>query len=127
MVVEVEVGRLSTRLSIESSRPQLADSQALGWQTLTPITPSARLLDLDDQARWQQWLVAASVLLGVAASLLAALLFEWAPRKRRPGMQVSRTVVFDGAARTRKDGKRWAIGLTLALLAAFAMGRIRKR
>jgi hypothetical protein len=74
--VRVDVGSLGLRAAVEASRPQLVDSESLRWEAETPIQPFARLVDLHDQETWQHVTVAAGIALGVAASLLAALLLE---------------------------------------------------
>ncbi len=156
LIVHVSVGDVTSRAAIESSRPQLSDTQELTWRTREPITPSARLVNLDDQARWQQWLIAVSVGLGVGASVLAAMgCLEVATRRVQSQKEASRTVVFDTLARHGPDGtgraprsetsvdsplgeqrgaqtdviakRAHAIGTALAVLAAFIIGRATKR
>ncbi|MDT5334478.1 MAG: hypothetical protein QOF31_5775 [Mycobacterium sp.] len=146
---------MTSRAAIENSRPQLSDTQELTWRTRAPITPSARLVNLDDQARWQQWLVAVSVGLGVGASVLAAMMLEVATKRVQSEKESSRTVVFDTLARPGPDDtgraprsetsvdsplgeqrgaetdaiakRAHAIGTALAVLAAFIIGRATKR
>ncbi|MCW2518501.1 MAG: hypothetical protein JWR46_1120 [Mycobacterium sp.] len=142
---------MTSRAAIENSRPQLSDTQELTWRTRAPITPSARLVNLDDQARWQQWLVA----VGVGASVLAAMMLEVATKRVQSEKESSRTVVFDTLARPGPDDtgraprsetsvdsplgeqrgaetdaiakRAHAIGTALAVLAAFIIGRATKR
>jgi len=155
LIVHVSVGAVTSRAAIESSRPQLSDTQQLTWRTRAPIAPSARLVNLDDQARWQQWLIAVSVGLGIGASLLAAMVLEVATKRVQSQQEASRTVVFDTLARPGPDDsgraprsetsvdsplaeqrgaetavtakRTHAIGTALAVLAAFIIGRATKR
>ncbi|CAL9570610.1 hypothetical protein SUDANB108_04855 [Streptomyces sp. enrichment culture] len=70
----VSVGSLGRAAQLESSRPETESSEELSWLSRNPIAPSARLIDLDSQERWQNMLVAAGVGLGIGGSLLASLL-----------------------------------------------------
>jgi hypothetical protein len=86
--VQVDVGTLTTKAAVEASSPQIVDTQSLDWRSQTPVAPFARLVDLDDQATWQETLVFASTLLGIAASVLAAMLLELGIRRRREAIDL---------------------------------------
>lgn len=88
---QVSVGNLGHNVQVESSQPALESTETLSWSTSTPIAPSARLIDVDEQALWQSRLTTAGIGLGIGCSLLAALPFEIAAtrtgRLSRPGVQ----------------------------------------
>lgn len=72
----VSVGSLGRSAQLESSRPETETSEKLSWLSRAPMAPSARLINLDSQERWQNMLTAAAVGLGIGGSLLASLLFQ---------------------------------------------------
>jgi hypothetical protein len=118
-VVDISAGLLPSRTAIEDSRPAVASPEALTWSARSPIAPSARLLDLDAQARWQQGLVVASLLFGVAASLLATLVLQFMGRPQ-PQTPVAAPPGNPGVKHQRGPDQhppRWAIALLVALLA----------
>lgn len=77
----VSVGSLDRSAQLEASRPETETSEELSWLSRAPMAPSARLINLDSQERWQNMLVAAGVGLGIGGSLLASLLL---PAGRSP-------------------------------------------
>ncbi|STZ57641.1 Uncharacterised protein [Mycolicibacterium tokaiense] len=117
-VLDIYAGALPSRIAIEDSRPTFESPDALNWVARSPLAPSARLLDLDSQARWQQALVVASLLFGIAASLLAEVLLRCLgrPRSKTVGMPLQRAQNSNLDSPT--DGSsRWATALVLVLLA----------
>lgn len=70
----VSVGSLDRSDQLEASRPATESSEELSWSSRSPMAPSARLINLNTQERWQNMLVAAGVGLGIGGSLLASLL-----------------------------------------------------
>lgn len=80
--VVVDVGSLTNRAQVESSRPSPTSTDRLLWDSAEPLTPVARIVNLDAEGQWQQALVAAGIGLGVGTSVLATLLLELATSGR---------------------------------------------
>lgn len=70
-------GNLTARAIVDGATPALADTSKVVWDSGTPFRATVRITNIDDLDRWQSWLMAGGILLGVGASLLASLLFEW--------------------------------------------------
>ncbi|MFE5700290.1 hypothetical protein [Rhodococcus koreensis] len=73
-------GDLTPLASVDRAQPGLSNVNSLRWDGTEPMSPSARVSDIDAMNELQQWLVVTSIGLGVGASLLAALFFEWAQK-----------------------------------------------
>lgn len=117
-VIDIYGGELPARTAIEDSRPALSSPTAVQWTSRTPIAPSARLLDLDRQGRWQQALVAATLLFGIATSLLAEpLLHRIRHPRRKPGPAGLDTQTLEHEGSSTKPGPLWATALVAALMA----------
>ncbi|HZD75662.1 MAG TPA: hypothetical protein VE218_01575 [Acidobacteriaceae bacterium] len=79
---DVSVGSLNSSTSVDEARPQTASDTDLFWESAQPIQPVAVVTDTTAMNKWQNWLVAAGILLGVGGSLLASLLYAWAHPSR---------------------------------------------
>jgi hypothetical protein len=51
----------------------------LSWSSSSPFQASARVLNANALSTWQNWLVAVTIVLTLASSLLAAVLFDLVP------------------------------------------------
>lgn len=71
----VGVGGLNSSASVDEARPQTASDTGLSWESAQPIQPVAVVTDTTAMNEWQNWLVAAGILLGIGGSLLASLLY----------------------------------------------------
>jgi hypothetical protein len=80
--VRLDAGSLSTVGSVEAARPSLLDLTRLSWSSSSPFQASARVLNANALSTWQDWLVAATIVLTLAGSLLAATLFDLIPPLR---------------------------------------------
>jgi hypothetical protein len=108
----VSVGSLGHSLQLESSRPATESNETLSWLSHDSIAPSARLINLDAQARWQNWLAASGIGLGIGGSLLAALLFELVTRQpeRRAVSATDSAVELTDLGRTTPDEDSTLLG-----------------
>jgi hypothetical protein len=97
-----------------------------------PIALFGRLVDLDDQSAWQEALVFASTLFGISASVLAAMVLELGPRRRKAatvGRQAEirpATTVPVSALSSRPSQPATRPGVVqaaVAVAAAFILGR----
>jgi hypothetical protein len=80
--IRLDAGSLSTVGSVEAARPSLLDLTRLSWSSSSPFQASARVLNANALSTWQNWLVAATIVLTLAGSLLAATLFDLIPPLR---------------------------------------------
>jgi hypothetical protein len=80
--VRLDAGSLSTVGSVEAARPSLLDLTRLSWSSTSPFQASARVLNANALSSWQDWLVATTIVLTLAGSLLAATLFDLIPPLR---------------------------------------------
>jgi hypothetical protein len=86
--VRLDAGSLTAIGSLEAARPSLVDLTQLS----SSFQASARLLDTTALGEWQTWLVVITIVLTLAGSLLAAVLFDFLPplrRARRPTVALS--------------------------------------
>jgi hypothetical protein len=83
--MRVDAGSLTTLGSLEAADPELAGTSRLSWASTSSFQASARVLDTAALSKWQDWLVAATIALTLAASLLAAVLFDLVPPLRLIG------------------------------------------
>jgi hypothetical protein len=74
--LQINVGGLTGRASLDEARPQPLSGTDLVWASVSPLQPSARLTNAYTMSDWQQRLVAAGILFGIGGSILAALLLE---------------------------------------------------
>ncbi|MEC3978724.1 hypothetical protein [Amycolatopsis sp. H20-H5] len=79
---QISGGSLTARATVDVAIPPLSDTSKVVWDSATPIRATARVTNIDDMEQWQSWLVGSGVFLGIGASLLASLLFEWLRRAR---------------------------------------------
>lgn len=86
---KISSGSLTARATVDGAIPSLADSSKILWEGNQPFRASARVTNIEDLERWQNWLMASGIVLGVGASLLAALLFEWLRPPREANALVS--------------------------------------
>lgn len=77
--VQLDAGSLTTAGSVEAARPSLLDLTHLSWSSSSPFQASARVLNANALSSWQDWLVAVTIVLTLAGSLLAAVLFDLVP------------------------------------------------
>lgn len=85
------VGSLNSSASVDEARPQTASDTDLSWESAQPIQPVAVVTNTTAVNEWQNWLVAAGILLGIGGSLLASLLHEWSrPSRERDQTSNSR-------------------------------------
>ena len=93
---QVVSGSLTARAIVDVAIPPLADASRAVWDSGTPLQATVSVTSVDDLDRWQNWLTASTIFLGVGAALLAALLFEWL-RPTREGGSVVLTTTADFA------------------------------
>jgi hypothetical protein len=137
--VRLDAGSLTTIGSLEAARPALVDLTQLSWAGTSPFQASARLLDTTALGEWQTWLVVVTIVLTLAGSLLAAVLFDLLPplrRARRTTVAVSGPVATttqtvrgsDAMADTPSatDPRGSIVTVIIALAALYAWGRIRQ-
>lgn len=62
---------------VELARPDLARDGSFAWSGTAPFEPHARLVNEARMAALQQQLIAATIWLAIAGSLVASLLFAW--------------------------------------------------
>jgi hypothetical protein len=74
---QVSGGSLTARTTVDVAIPPLSDTSKVVWDSATPIRATVRVTNIDDVNWWQNWLIGSGILLGIGASLLASLLFEW--------------------------------------------------
>lgn len=124
----VEGASLSERTLVEMARPAPANTTDLSWTETQPVRATARLLDTDALAQWQDRLVFATIWLSLGGALMVAALFEAIRsallpiavsmreeeddnRRDNPGRGASRTVGLRG------------VGALLLIAAAAWLGR----
>lgn len=82
--IAVSAGGLQPRALVDYARPQPSTATGLDWDSAEPLQPIAVVTNTTAMNAWQNWLVAAGILLGIGGALLASLLFEWARPSRQP-------------------------------------------
>ncbi len=88
--VRLDVGGLDAKASVDFSRPAVARDTELTWIETTPFAAVARVTNLDNQAKWQTLVLAATIWFGIGGSVVAALIFEqMRPRHVRPAPATS--------------------------------------
>ena len=70
----VNVGDLEARALVDEARPPPVSSTGLDWESSQPLLPTAQVTNTDSMSACQQWLIAASICLGIGGSLLASAL-----------------------------------------------------
>ena len=86
--IQLDAGSLTTVGSLEAARPSLVDVTRLSWESTSSFQASARVLNTNALSAWQDRLVAVTIVLALAGSLLAAALFDVVPplrSTRHPG------------------------------------------
>jgi hypothetical protein len=74
--VDLGIGTLGATVLVDSSSPPLTASDNAHWQQTTPFRAKLSLVDQRSIAGLQNWLSVSGILLGVFASIVAALLLE---------------------------------------------------
>ncbi|MGH3224236.1 MAG: hypothetical protein ACRDPY_37070 [Streptosporangiaceae bacterium] len=119
----VNVGNLEARALVDEVRPAPASSTGLDWESSQPLLPTAQVTNTDSLSAWQEWLIGASICLGIGGSLLASALFEWARPIRPTDHPVNdrhhsnARVEAVPAQRSNPAAGGWAVVAILALLA----------
>lgn len=137
--VRLDAGSLTTIGSLEAARPSLVDLTRLSWASTSSFQASARLLDTTALGEWQTWLVVVTIVLTLAGSLLAAVLFDLLPPLRRAE---STTIAVSGPTATTTQALRGSdamadtpsathrregtVTVAIALAALYAWGLIRR-
>jgi hypothetical protein len=80
--VQVSAVGVPVSWSVDSTVPAASGPDPLLWQSTYPIGPIVRLTDSSSLALLQNLVVIFAVAFGIAASMVASLLFEWL--RRRP-------------------------------------------
>ena len=132
--MQLNAGGLTTFGSLEAAQPQLLDVSTLSWTSTHPFQASARVLNAAELSTWQNWLVAATILLTIGASLVAAVLFDLVPSasQRRQGRDSSNVKdvrdafeVAPNSARSTRSRLRFALVL-LGTIGASVLVRRRR-
>jgi hypothetical protein len=131
--IRLDAGSLTTVGSLEAARPTLADVSRLSWASTSPVEASARVLNTTTLGRWQDRLVAVTIALTLAGSLLAAALFDLVPPLRpatrapaaisRPGSTNTQMVPDSNAGADKSsltDHRRRSIAVVITLAAFYA-------
>jgi hypothetical protein len=74
----VTAGVLPLQSRIDAARPGLTSSGALAWQAQGYVLPSATWTDITTERRNQFLLFVLGALVGICASVIATVAFEWA-------------------------------------------------
>jgi hypothetical protein len=133
--VQLDAGSLTTVGSVEAARPSLLDLTRLSWSSSSPFQASARVLNATALSTWQDWLVAATIVLALAGSLLAAAVFDLVPplRTRRnrkesgaPALpNAAEASSYDvGSASSATERSTFAADRQRGIAAAFVLGSI---
>jgi hypothetical protein len=86
--VDVSVGPSPARAELETAQTIGAGTGDLQWEATGPITPTARLVDVESESRWQDGLAAVAFALGIAATGLAVLVARALADRHRPRASV---------------------------------------
>jgi hypothetical protein len=140
--VRLNAGSLTTIGSLEAARPSLVDLTQLSWASTSSFQASARLLDTTALGEWQTRLVVVTIVLTLAGSLLAAVLFDLLPPLRSArrataavsGPSATNAHMVPGSSAVANtssvtDRRRWtmAAGITLGAIYAWRLMRRPKR
>jgi hypothetical protein len=78
------IGDPDAKESVDFSRPTVLRDAGLNWIETKPFAATARVTNLDNQAKWQTLMLAATIWFGIGGSVVAALVFElMRPRRTR--------------------------------------------
>lgn len=116
-------GSLTVRATVDGAIPPLADTSKILWESKQTFRASARVTNIDDLERWQNLLMASGIVLGVGASLVASLLFEWLRSTHEASAVVSSTSVsppYEGDVSASSPPSRSNAALVFATLALVA-------
>jgi hypothetical protein len=78
MLSVVESAEPPINMSVELARPATAPDEVnpLVWRSLAPISPTARVVNVDERSRLQTLLILMSVIFGIGASLATSILVQ---------------------------------------------------
>jgi hypothetical protein len=123
----VNVGGLQARASVEEARPTLSSSTDLDWDSPQPLQPFAVVTNTTSMSAWQDWLVAAGILLGIGGSLLASLLYGWARPSQSQAPPPDQTVQLAIQERPADSTHCTAATAIALILVAWFIGSRRRR